>query len=58
MNKEEQTRCSMKFKGEECRGTIWRDHRLNRIELAEEHRKYTCDKCNTSWKFFPEPEIR
>jgi len=35
-----------------CNGTVVRDHRLSRIEEYHGHRKYTCNKCGVSFKYW------
>lgn len=55
MNKETQTKCTQKIQGIPCKGTICRDHRISKLEDYHNHRKYTCNKCGTSWKFIDKP---
>jgi hypothetical protein len=51
MEKETDTICGLIKNNTKCRGSILRDERMSRLENSLEHRKYTCDKCNTSYKF-------
>jgi hypothetical protein len=54
MKKETDTFCKKKLGGTECRGALMRDHRISKMEVSMDHRKYTCDKCDVSYKFVTE----
>jgi hypothetical protein len=51
MLKETDTICGLKNSGSTCGGALMRDERISKLEVSLEHRKYTCDKCEASYKF-------
>ncbi len=51
MKTETQTRCSEKKDGIECKGALFTDLSISRLEVSLGHRVYKCDKCNGKFKF-------
>jgi hypothetical protein len=51
MLKETDTICGLKHSGSICRGALMSDERISKLEVSLGHRKYTCDKCDASYKF-------
>lgn len=51
MKNETDVFCKKRRNGSQCRGALMRDQHISRLEQSLGHRKYTCDKCGTSFKF-------